>query len=266
MHSTNDSTSGSATLGASFCSTAPLSPRRRLYLMRHGSVTYFMPDGKPVPPETVLLNDLGIAQARAAGKLFAEHGVRFDRVITSGLERTEQTAQQVLAIAGLHVATEQRPRLQEIRGGRLAAIAEKDLLHSFTAATDGVVDEDVQFLGGETVGQMLDRVLPEIDAIRADKTWDTLLLVLHGGVNRAILSYLVTGQRQLLGAFEQSPACINVLDIGEAPVDIVLRMVNLSPLDWLQPGNRKTTMEVLFEQYTRYRRKYGEQANVQPGV
>lgn len=240
----------------------PAGARRRLYLMRHGSVTYFTPEGRPVPPETVPLNELGVNQARAAGKLFAEHGVRFDRVITSGLERTEQTAKHVLAASQHHVIPEQRTRLQEIRGGRLATIAEKDLLHSFTAVTDGVVDEDVQFLGGETIGQMLDRVLPEIDAIRADKTWDTLLLVLHGAVNRAILSYLLTGQRQLLGGFEQSPACINVLDVGEAPVDIVLRMVNLSPLDWLQPGNRKTTMEVLFEQYTKYRRKYGEQANV----
>ena len=240
----------------------PPGTRRRLYLMRHGSVNYFTPEGKPVSPETVPLNELGIDQARAAGKLFAEHGVRFDRIITSGLERTEQTALHVQETAGHIAPTQQLPGLQEIRGGRLATIAEKDLLHSFTAATDGVVDEDVQFLGGETIGQMLDRVLPEIDAIRADKTWDTLLLVLHGAVNRAILSYLLTGQRQLLGGFEQSPACINVLDIGEARVDIVLRMVNLSPLDWLQPGNRKTTMEVLFEQYTKYRRKYGEQANV----
>ena len=236
--------------------------RRRIYLMRHGSVTYFTPNGKPVPPETVPLNELGIDQARAAGRLFAEHGVRFDRIITSGLDRTEQTARHVLATAGHAVNLEQRVGLQEIRGGRLATIAEKDLLQSFTAATDGVVDEDVQFLGGETVGQMLDRVLPEIDAIRADRNWDTLLLVLHGAVNRAILSYLLTGQRQLLGGFEQSPACINVLDIGDAPVDIVLRVVNLSPLDWLQPGNRKTTMEVLFDQYAKYRRKYGEQADV----
>ena len=236
--------------------------RRRIYLMRHGSVNYFTPEGRPLPPETVPLNERGIEQARAAGNLFAEHGVRFDRVITSGLARTEHTARHVLAAVGHTGPVEQRPQLQEIRGGRLATIAEKDLLQSFTAVTDGVVHEDVQFLGGETVGQMLDRVLPEVDAIRADKNWDTLLLVLHGGVNRAILSYLITGQRQLLGAFEQTPACINVLDIGDAAADVVLRAVNLSPLDWLQPGNRKTTMEVLFEQYTKYRQKLGEQENV----
>jgi len=236
--------------------------RRRLYLMRHGSVSYFTADGKPVQPETVPLNELGVEQARAAGKLFADHAVRFDRVITSGLARTEQTAHHVLNMTGQKASPQQQPGLQEIRGGRLASIAEKDLLHAFTAVTDGIVNEDAQFLGGETVGSMLDRVIPEIDAIRAEKNWDTLLLVLHGGVNRAILSYLLTGQRRLLGAFEQSPACINVLDLGDERMDVVLRMVNLSPLDWLQPDNRQTTMEVLFEQYTQSRRKNWEQENV----
>ena len=239
--------------------------RRRIYLMRHGSVSYFSPAGKPIAPETVALNADGIEQARAAGNLFAAHDVRFDRVITSGLPRTLETAQLVLAAINHSGDIEQRPRLQEIRGGRLAAIAEKDLLQCFTALTDGVVDENVRFLGGETVREMLDRVLPEIDLLRADTAWDSLLLVLHGAVNRAILSYLVTGQRILLGAFEQSPACINVLDIGEAKVDVVLRMVNLSPLDWLQPGNRRTTMEALHDQYAKYRRSVeiqGEQANV----
>lgn len=235
--------------------------RRRIYLMRHGSVTYFDTDGKPIAPDTVPLNERGIEQARAAGKLFAEQGVTFDRVITSGLNRTVQTATEVLAAALHPCEMGHCIGLQEIRGGRLADIAEHDLLHSFTAATDGLVDEKVQFLGGETVGQMLDRVLPEIDAIRADPGWDSLLLVLHGAVNRAILSYLLTGRRELLGAFEQSPACINVIDVGPGRNDVVLRVVNLSPLDWLQPDNRGTTMEALFHQYSKYRRATAARMN-----
>ena len=232
--------------------------RRRIYLMRHGSVTYFGADGKPVHPETVPLNERGIEQARAAGRLFAEQGVSFDRVITSGLQRTVQTAGHVLEAVGHVGPVEQRQQLQEIRGGRLADIAEEDLLRSFTAATDGIVDHKVQFLGGETVGQMLDRVLPEIDQLRADANWDSMLLVLHGAVNRAILSYLITGRREMLGGFEQSPACINVLDVGPSRVDVVLRVINLSPLDWLQPGNRGTTMEALFQQYAKYRGRQAE--------
>ncbi len=236
--------------------------RRRVYLMRHGSVDYFTPEGRPIPPDSVPLNARGIEQARAAGKLFREHGVRFDRIVTSGLPRTLETASHVANEVGLAMPIEVREPMQEIRGGRLASIAEHDLLQSFTAATDGVVDDDVKFLGGETVGAFLERVLPEVDALRADPDWDTALWVLHGAVNRAILSYLVTGRRQLLGAFEQSPACINVLDIGKAPVDVVLRVVNLSPLDWLQHGTRQSTMEHLFEQYQRYRRHQEDQHNV----
>ncbi len=234
------------------------SGRRRVYLMRHGSVTYFAPDGKPLRPETVPLNERGIEQARAAGRLFSQQGVTFDRVVTSGLERTVQTASHVLEAVEYGGVIEQRAQLQEIRGGRLADIAEEDLLQSFTAATDGVVDHKVQFLGGETIGQMLDRVLPEIDLLRADSNWDSMLLVLHGAVNRAILSYLITGRREMLGSFEQSPACINVLDVGPSRVDVVLRVINLSPLDLLQPGNRGTTMETLFQQYSKYRGRQAE--------
>ena len=75
-------------------------PRRRIYLMRHGSVTYFDSDGKPVLPESVPLNNAGREQASAAGRVFAEHGVKFDRVIVSGLPRTVETATRVLAETG----------------------------------------------------------------------------------------------------------------------------------------------------------------------
>jgi probable phosphoglycerate mutase len=240
--------------------------RRRIYLMRHGSVTYFEPDGRPIAPDTVPLNERGIEQALAAGRLFAEHAVQFDRVIASGLKRTEQTAAHVLAAAGQSLPVEHHANFQEIRGGRLADIAETDLLQSFTAATDGVVDSSVRFLGGESIGELLKRVVPAIDAIRADDNWDTLLLVLHGAVNRAILSYLVTGRREMLGAFEQSPACINIIDVGAMRGDVVLRAANLSPLDYLHPHNRRTTMEVLFEQYAKYRRHIGENTGAQVDV
>ena len=64
--------------------------RRRLYLMRHGAVSYFSPDGKPVHPEEVSLNDEGRTQADAAHGFLS--GVELDRVLTSGLPRTAETA------------------------------------------------------------------------------------------------------------------------------------------------------------------------------
>ena len=78
--------------------------------------------------------------------------------------------------------------------------------------------------------------------------WDTALAVLHGGVNRAILSYALTGERLFLGHFEQAPGCINVLDVGDA---WIVRAVNVSPLDLLYEHSRETTMERLWAQYRR---------------
>lgn len=225
--------------------------RRRLYLMRHGSVDYFKPDGTPVPPHGVPLNEAGRAQADAAGALFAAARVRFDRVVVSGLARTVETARRVLAAAGQEAATIVRdPRLEEIRSGRLDAIAPDQLRAAFTGVFSAAGDvESLQFLGGETVGAMMDRCLPAFDEVLADASWTCALLVLHGGINRALLGHALTGTRSFLGRLEQAPACINVLDIGDG--DIVVRGTNLAPTQWLHERERFTTMEKLLAQYLR---------------
>lgn len=227
--------------------------RRRVYLMRHGSVTYFDDQGKPFLPEQVPLNELGREQATAAGKVFAQENLRFDRVIVSGLPRTVETATRVLAETGQAIEMERWPELEELRGGKLSAIPDESLKEAFVGAFDGLVPEDKQFLGGETIGQLMDRVHPAIDRLRDDKSWDTVLLVLHGGVNRAILSYALTNQRLFLGNLAQTAGCINAIDVGEAHADWVVRIVNYSPISTLQGDSRHTTMEVLLEQYKKSR-------------
>lgn len=230
--------------------------RRRIFLMRHGSVTYFDADGKPRLPEHVPLNDDGRAQADAAGLALRAAGVRFDRVIVSGLPRTLETAARVLAQLDAGAAPAEPeiwPELQEIRGGRLSSIPAAELKRAFTGAFEGLVAPEQRFLGGESVGELMDRVHPALARVRAAADWDTLLMVLHGGVNCAILSWALTGQRLFLGGLAQAPGCINALDVGDEERDWVVRLVNHSPLDALQPGARSTTMELLFEQYRRVR-------------
>ncbi|QOY96636.1 histidine phosphatase family protein [Massilia sp. UMI-21] len=225
--------------------------------MRHGSVTYFDDAGRPFLPESVALNPAGQAQADCAGHAFRAAGVRFDRVITSTLPRTVETARRVLAASGQDIASEAWPELHEIRGGRLSAIPVQDLRRAFTGAFEGMVDEDQRFLGGESVGDMMDRVHPAIARLRAASDWETVLLVLHGGVNCAILSLALAGQsrgrRPFLGGLSQAAGCINALDVGTAPHDWVVRFVNYVPPGPLQPEARATTMEQLFDQYRRGR-------------
>ena len=231
----------------------PSKPRRRIFLMRHGSVTYFDESGKPFLPESVPLNETGRMQSAAAGVTFAQLGLTFDRVITSGLPRTVETATRVLAETKQAIEIEVWPELEEIRGGRLSAIPDETLRDAFVGAFEGMVAEHRRFLGGESIGELLDRVLPALDRLRADATWETVLLVLHGGVNRAIVSHALTGQRYFLGNLSQAPGCINALDVGTVREDWVVRMTNYAPSDLLQPNERETTMEVLYAQYLRFR-------------
>ncbi len=227
--------------------------RRRIFLMRHGSVTYFDAAGNPVLPESVPLNAAGREQATAAGRVFAESGIRFDRVIVSGLPRTVETASLVLAETKQKIELHQIPELVEIRGGKLAAIPDAELREAFIGAFEGVAPEEKRFLAGESIGELMDRIHPAIDKLRADPDWDTLLLVLHGGVNRAILSYALTGQRLFLGNLAQTAGCINALDGGDAHHDWVVRFMNYSPPSALQAESRGTTMEALFHQYRKAR-------------
>lgn len=216
--------------------------RRRLYLMRHAEVSYFGTDGKPVDPVAVSLNQEGVAQAQAAAEALA--GIDLDRVLTSGLPRTLETA----AIVAPGRKPEIWPELSELRGGRLSEIPTDALQHEFVHAFRGVIPNETRFLRGESIGELFERVLPALERLVADESWHTALAVLHGGVNRAILSYALTGERMFLGHFEQAPACVNVLDLGEGG-EWIVRAVNVAAYDLLHLSHRQTTMERYWEQY-----------------
>ena len=218
--------------------------RRRLYLMRHGAVSYFGDDGQPVDPDAVGLNEEGRAQAAAARELLAD--VPLDRVVTSGLPRTLETA----ALVAPGHEPEKWPALSELRGDRLASIPPEELEEAFVHAFRGVVPSDKRFLGGETIGELFDRVLPAVERLLADESWDTMLAVLHGAVNRAILSYTLTAERMFLGPFEQAAGCVNVLDVGDDwPANSIVRAVNVAPQDLLHAATRLTTMEGYWQEF-----------------
>ncbi len=227
--------------------------RRRLLLMRHGAVDYFDAQGRPYPPDDVPLTVQGVTQARAIGAALAASGVTIDRALTSGLVRTRETAQHVLEAAQLSPPLEHWPDLQEIRGGRLSAIRDDDLRDAFIAAFEGPVPREKRFLGGETIGELIDRVLPALQGLLADDGWDTALLVAHGGVNRAVLSWFLTGRHEFLGGLAQDAGCLNVIDVGATPATSVVRVVNFCPLNTLRTETRLSTMEELLQKYLKLR-------------
>jgi broad specificity phosphatase PhoE len=221
--------------------------RRRIYLMRHAQVRYF----EGLDAEQVVLTEEGRRQAHTTAAALAP--VTFDRVVTSGLARTMETA----AIVAPGIEPEARYELREIESGELRGVAPEAVQELMATAFRGVVPLDTRFLGGESIDALFDRVLPAVDALLADPAWDVLLLVLHGGVNRAILGRALTGAKVFLGGFEQSPACINVVDVA-ADGSSIVRAVNHTAYDPAHiEAPRTTTMEHLWEEYTAARERRG---------
>jgi broad specificity phosphatase PhoE len=223
---------------------APRPPRRRIYLLRHGDVSYFDPQGKPFRPTTVPLNEEGRLQAEAAARLLAD--VPLDRAAASDLPRSTETANAILAGRALPVQT--FAEFREIQPGRLADIPADALEQTFLMAFSGGIGRDTRFLAGETFGSLVDRVLGALEMLLGDPGWRHLLLVAHGGVNRTILAHALGLDLQGFGVLEQDPGCLNILDVDHAGRWLI-RLMNHTPYNTAKKGMELTTMESLFLQY-----------------
>ncbi len=218
--------------------------RRRVYLARHGEVSYFDEQGKPFRPGTVPLTAEGRCQAQALARELAE--VPLDRVVSSDLPRCTETASILVEGRGLTVQTEEA--LREVQPGRLADLPAENVVDAFLRAFSSGSGPETRFLGGETFGALRERVLACWRQLLAELTWKHLLVVAHGGVNRVLLGEALGVGLGTVGALEQDPACLNLIDVDEEGCCLV-RLVNHTPYDGAKRGLELTTMERLYVQY-----------------
>ncbi|MDH3655176.1 MAG: histidine phosphatase family protein, partial [Myxococcales bacterium] len=74
--------------------------RRRVYLARHGEVSYFEPGQEPGDHDPAL-NATGVAQAEALGQLLTDAPI--DLAVCTGLRRTRQTARLAIGSRDLPI-------------------------------------------------------------------------------------------------------------------------------------------------------------------
>jgi len=115
-------------------------------------------------------------------------------------------------------------------------------------------EPDECFAAGEKFSDFVGRVLPAFNRILDDAGWTSLLLVAHGGVNRAILTDITGASLKAFGAFEQDSCCLNVIDIDTcadtgAVLRKILRGVNITADDPAKRTRRLLTMEGLAKRY-----------------
>jgi probable phosphoglycerate mutase len=221
--------------------------RRRIFLLRHAEAAYLNEQGEFTDdPRMVPLTPAGRIQARKQAAVLAS--VEFDRAICSGLPRTQETARHILSSRPLP-ELEIESRLEEIQGGGgIESTVDPASWLAHVANTWAGADEpDARFLGGEKFGDFASRVIPAFEEILADKSWRTLLLVLHGAVNRMLINHVLGLGWQGSASIEQDNCCINVIDVdaprGHHPRRFLIRSLNLTGYDLNKSSFNLTTME-----------------------
>lgn len=216
--------------------------RRRIYLMRHAEVAYFDAEGRPVDPRYVRLTERGCEQARAAGELLKN--AVFDDVIVSGMPRTVHTAEIVLD--GRSSALHEDLRFKEVRAGRLAAVPAEQRDEVIARAYASAPKPGARFIGGEPWVEFQQRVLAAWHELMRTDHWTSVLVVAHDAVNRVILSDVAGASLQGLKAFEQDPACINIIevDVDQGRIEhAFIRATNLTAYNLGAFANHLTVME-----------------------
>ena len=111
--------------------------------------------------------------------------VKFDRIVSSDLSRTRDTA---AVIAKRHrIPVEVIPELREIDVGDRTGKTFDETRGLPNWSDDGFV----AWPGGETLDRVLERTLGAIDRLIRESPGQTILVVGHGGVNRILLSHFL---------------------------------------------------------------------------
>ena len=212
--------------------------RRRIYLLRHGQVAYFV-DGRPVGQDDVPLTDEGRRESEQTAAALA--GVTFDRVITSGLPRAVETAR----IVAPESEPEAWPELREIEAGRLADLSDPE--GAFVGAYRGIVPED-----DEVPRRRDDRLAARPRAPRAASGWPASPAGTSRSSSRTAARSARSSPTRSRAAARSSatsssrPRRISILDVGD---DWIVRAVNVTPYDLTHTRTRLRTMEELWAQY-----------------
>ncbi|WP_273187413.1 histidine phosphatase family protein [Hyphomonas adhaerens] len=230
--------------------------RRRIYLMRHGFVDYTSEEVRRTrDPSIVSLTPAGEDEARAAGAALSE--VHFDLAICSGLKRTRQTAELVLAEHPDAPDLEVEQRFEELRSGQYINFESAEhLAATMTFMFEQAGEPDAEFLpGGEKFSDAMVRIMDGLSDLLMRPDWATALVVAHEVVNRMVLASVIGAPLGASAGFEQDTGCINIIDFDLVPDESgnrtkiergMIKAVNLTPANYLKNGMNLRSVEAIF--------------------
>lgn len=182
---------------------------KTVYIIRHGETDYnkagiVQGSGVDAP-----LNELGHWQAL---RFFEKYGhINFDKVYTSTLQRTHQTAAHFI---NNNIAWQQHHGLNEInwgiREGRKPDAEDNRIFNEIVSQWNaGKVD--VAFEGGESPQQVAQRQQLFIEEMLAQTHENTVLVAMHGRALKILMAHIIAKDLSQMDNFEHSNLCLYVL-------------------------------------------------------
>ncbi|MBT5550136.1 MAG: alpha-ribazole phosphatase [Nitrospina sp.] len=191
-------------------------PSCRVYLFRHGETA----NSKEVCFNghfDIGLSENGESQFKKWAQVLKDEP--FKAVYSSDLKRTQISAR---LLGEPHQLTPiVYPELRELRFGDWEGLSVAEVEKRYPNQLEERMKniETFQVDGGETFGQLQERVIPRFEEIVARHAGEQIAMVCHGGVNRVILSHLLEIPIKRIFRVKQDYAALNILQYyGDEPV------------------------------------------------
>lgn len=155
----------------------------------------------------VHLNDKGRAQAEALAERLADRPIA--AIYASPLERCVETAQIIAAPHKTEVQI--REGVGEVRYGEWTGQSLKELAKEDAWSVVQFCPSRAHFPGGEGIREMQARAVTELDTIVADHPSETILVVSHADVLKAVLAHYAGLHLDLFQRLVVSPASLSVV-------------------------------------------------------
>jgi broad specificity phosphatase PhoE len=179
---------------------------KKVYLVRHGQTDFNLKNivqGSGVDTD---LNDLGRKQADAFFKAYKH--VRFDKVYTSALKRSQQSVQHFI---DLGIPYDALVGLNEISWGTKEGhrvTTQEDEYYHYMLQQWQTGNTTLSIQGGESPDDVVKRMKPAVDYILKQPNEQTILICMHGRAIRILLCYLLNYPLRCMDMFEHVNLCL----------------------------------------------------------
>lgn len=168
----------------------------RLFLIRHGQ-TEWNDNGRAQGHTDVALDETGLRQSGLLAESF--RGVRLDKVVSSDLKRSVQTAEPIARATEAPLVLD--PRLRERTFGDWEGLEYHRVAEQMRALQlqHGLSLFEVRPPNGESMLDVWNRLKPAVEELRRED--GALAVVSHGGASALILAALIGGTIEVSRAF-----------------------------------------------------------------